>query len=243
MGPIYIYTCYVLDNISTWRVTNPIQKIATMFTEWRGYLLSDPEPSYSIHCYHQTPQGQSEVDILSVSDTLGHVLNHISLLNPGDKLIYSYQHDSTLMISHDTDGHYRCRHTFGDRPRASLEWIDSDAPYVSYHYFGKQLTSVHAVASLEGQCLELIENMAADLSVHVWDSQTDMETDQANPVQHFLSHLPQLQVGDCLRYRGYRDGAKFDRAIIIRRAEQGYVVRFAQYKPTLHVGHISFVRS
>lgn len=158
-------------------------------------------------------------------------------------MTYSYQHDSALMISHDTDGHYQCRRMFDDRPRASLEWIDSDAPYVSHHYSGKQLTGVHAVVSLEARCLEIIEAMTANLSVHVWDSQTDMETNQVNPAQHFLSHLPQLQVGDRLRYRGYRDGAKFDRAIIIRRVEQGYIVRFAQYKPALHVERISFVRS
>ena len=129
----------------------------------------------------------------------------------------------------------------GDRPKASLVWTEFNAPYVSHHYSGKQLTDIRAVASLEERCLELIEAMTSNLSVHVQDSQTD--TDQEDPIQHFLDHLPRLQVGDRLRYRGYGKGASHEQGMVIRRAEQGYVVLFQQHRPTLSSERITFVQS
>lgn len=214
-----------------------------MFIEWRGQLYLELDPYYPVYCHHQTLQDSSVVKTLSMADALDHVLDHISLLNPGDTLTYSYEHGSTLVINHDANGHYQCRHMTDDRPKSSLVWVESDTPYVSHHYSGKQLTDIRAVASLEERCLELIEAMASNLSVHVWDSQTDTDTDQEDPIQHFLDHLPRLQVGDRLRYRGYGKGASHEQGMVVRRTEQGHDVLFRQHGPTFYIEHISFVQA
>lgn len=152
------------------------------------------------------------------------------------------EHDSKLIISLDMQGRYQCYRLKSTRPSASLVWTEPDTPYVCY-YSDNQSTGAHAVESLEARCLELLADMAADLTVYCMESCTDSSSYQEDPTLDFLSRLSRLQSNEGLRYRGYGMDGVLHQSMVINKSGPGYTVRFEQHKPTPYIECISFAQS
>ena len=245
MSLIYTYAYYIFGKACAHRVNNPILKIFTMVMDWH-VLLSDLEPFRPTLCHHFRPQGQPLVEQLFLCDVLTHVLDHLPQINPGDTLSYSFEQagerTSKLTISLDMQGHYQCHRIKSTRPSASLVWTEPDTPYVCY-YSDNQSTGAHAVEPLETRCLELLADMAADLTVYCLESRTDSSSYQEDPTLDFLNRLSRLQSNDSLRYRGYGMDGILHQSMVINQSGPGYTVRFEQHGPDPYIECIAFVHS